>query len=290
MIATQETTTLTVPAPAKINLYFNIIGRRSDGYHIVDSLIAFTRLGDTLTVRAGNPLDIVGEGPFSADLPPAPQNLVYRAAETLAAAAGVPAFAHISIEKNLPIAAGIGGGSSDAAAAMKALTNLWNLEQENFDLAEIGLSLGADLPVCLRAQTTYAGGIGEILEAGPVLPQAGVVLVNPGIALATPTVFAARKGPFTLENRFSHAPENVAELGKMLAERGNDLTEPAISLCPEIQTILNALEATPGCRLARMSGSGATCFALYDDTTKAEAAADQVARDGWWVAATELIT
>ena len=280
--------TAIVSAPAKINLYFNVIGKRPDGYHVVDSLIGFTRLGDVLAIRDGDSLEIACDGPFARELPLPDRNLVYRAAQHLADVAGVSARAHITITKNLPVASGIGGGSSDAAAAMKGLSALWRIPDGAVDLSGIGLALGADLPVCLLARTTYAGGIGEVLEDAPALPPAGILLVNPGIGVATASVFGARKGGFSPLNRPQRPPGDIAGLASMLAERGNDLTDAAIQLCPAIRTVLRTLEKTPGCLLAQMSGSGATCFALFADATAARRAAATIVHDGWWIAPTEL--
>ena len=283
-----NTNVATIHAPAKINLYFNITGRRADGYHLVDSLVGFTTLGDSLTIRAGEPLDIVSEGPFVERMPPAYKNLVYQAAQLLADAASVQARAHVTITKNLPVAAGIGGGSADAAAALKALMPLWGVSEDAVDLYELGLTLGSDVPACLRAQTTYVSGIGETLDPAPALPRAGILLANPGVALVTASVFQARRGGFNPPDRFDKAPRDAAALAVELAKRGNDLTEAAIRLCPVIRNVLSALEAAPGCHLARMTGSGATCFGIFDDLAAAAAAAPTVSRDGWWVAPTEL--
>lgn len=280
----------TILAPAKINLYFNITGRRADGYHLVDSLVGFTTLGDSLTIRAGEPLDIVSDGIFAERMPPPYKNLVYQAAQLLADTAGVQARAHITITKNLPVAAGIGGGSTDAAAAMKALMGLWGIPEDSVDLQTLGLTLGSDVPACLLAQTTYAGGIGEVLEEAPKLPKAGILLVNPGVALVTSSVFQARRGGFNPPDRFTKAPKDAASFAALLAERDNDLTDAAIRLCPVIRNVLSALEATPSCHLARMTGSGATCFGIYDDLAAAEAAAETIEQDDWWVAPTELNT
>ncbi|NKB56257.1 MAG: 4-(cytidine 5'-diphospho)-2-C-methyl-D-erythritol kinase [Alphaproteobacteria bacterium] len=285
-----QTESATVLAPAKINLYFHITGRRADGYHLVDSLVGFTTLGDTLSIRAGEPLDIVSEGPFADRMPPPYKNLVYQAAQLLADTAGVQARAHITITKNLPVAAGIGGGSTDAAAAMKALMTLWGIAEDSVDLQALGLLLGSDVPACLRAHTTYAGGIGEVLDEAPQLPKAGILLVNPGVALVTSSVFQARKGGFNPPDRLTKAPKGAEAFSAMLAERGNDLTDAAIRLCPVIRNVLSALEAAPGCHLAQMTGSGATCFGVFDDLAAAQEAAAAVEQDGWWVAPTELNT
>lgn len=281
---------VTVPAPAKINLYFNITGRRADGLHFVDSLVGFTTLGDMLTIRSGEPLDIECDGPFAENMPPAYKNLVFHAAELLADAAGVQARAHITITKNLPVAAGIGGGSTDAAAALKALTALWGIADGAVDIYALGLSLGSDIPACLLARTTYASGIGEELTEAPALPETGVLLVNPGVALVTASVFGARRGGFSPPDRITEPPTDAAALAALLGERDNDLTDAAVRLCPVIRNVLDALGSAPGCHLARMTGSGATCFGLFDDLAAAEAAAPSVAREGWWVAPTELNT
>ncbi len=283
-----QSNTATVHAPAKINLYFNITGRRADGFHLVDSLVGFTTLGDELTIRTGEPLDIVSEGPFAENMPPPYKNLVYQAAQLLADAAGVQARAHITITKNLPVAAGIGGGSTDAATAIKTLAKLWGIADDRVDLYALGLTLGSDVPACLLARTTYAGGIGEILDDAPKIPNAGILLVNPGVALVTASVFQARRGGFIPPDRFTKAPRDAAALATVLADRDNDLTDAAVRLCPVIRNVLSALETLPGCHLARMTGSGATCFGIFDDLAAAEAAAPSVDQDGWWVAPTEL--
>lgn len=278
----------TIHAPAKINLYFHITGRQSDGYHLVDSLIGFTALGDELTIRVGDLLDIVSDGPFAEGMPPPHQNLVYQAAQLLAEKVSTQARAHVTITKNLPIAAGIGGGSSNAAAAMKALLTLWGIPHDTVDLYKLGQMLGSDVPACLKAQPTYAGGIGEVLDVAPTLPRIGILLVNPGVTLVTTAVFQARCGTYNLPNRFDTIPKDAAALAALLADRGNDLTDAAIQLYPVIRNVLASLEAAPGCLLARMTGSGATCFGIFDDLTAAEAAAPAVTQDGWWVAPTEL--
>lgn len=283
-----KTNVATVRAPAKINLYFHITGRRADGYHLVDSLVGFTTLADELTIRADETLDVVSDGPFAENMPPAYKNLVYQAAQLLADAARVQARAHFTITKHLPVAAGIGGGSTDAAAAMKALVQLWGIAEDKVDLFRLGLTLGSDVPACLLAKATYAGGIGEILEPAPALPQAGILLVNPGVALVTSSVFQARRGGFNPPDRLTKEPKDARALAAMLAERNNDLTDAAIRLCPIIRNVLGALEAAPGCHLARMTGSGATCFGIFDDLAAAEAAAPSVQQEGWWVAPTEL--
>ena len=186
-----------IDAPAKINLYLHILGRRSDGYHQLDSLIGFTEAHDLLEVRAAPGLSLVVEGPFAGALSDVDDNLVMRAARNLRSWADIDAGAALLLDKKLPVAAGLGGGSSDAAAALRALTRLWNLDIGADELARLGAMLGADVPACLAGTPLYAGGIGEIIEQAPPLPPIGVVLVNPGVALSTAAVYGARGGPFS---------------------------------------------------------------------------------------------
>lgn len=283
-----DSSIVTIQAPAKINLYLTVTGRRPDGYHLVDSLVAFTTLGDVLTIKPGQPLKVTSDGPFAAKMPPPYKNLVYLAAQRLADAAGVAARADITITKNLPIAAGIGGGSADAAAALRALASVWGVSDAQVNLEEIGLPLGSDLPVCIRGETSYVGGIGEILTPGPALPKAGLLLVNPGVALVTASVFGARKGGFNPEHPLERTPRDAAELAALLKDRDNDLTPSALRLCPVVRDVLSALNSAPGCHLGRMTGSGATCFGIFDDKAAAEAAKSSVTREGWWAEATEI--
>jgi 4-diphosphocytidyl-2-C-methyl-D-erythritol kinase len=281
---------LAAPARAKINLYLHVTGRRSDGYHFLDSLIAFAALGDTVEVRGGDRLSLTVEGPFAATIPHGGDNLVLRAAQALADAAGVAPRARIRLVKRLPAASGIGGGSADAAATLIALGALWNVRPPREDLDKLALALGADVPVCLRGTPAFVGGIGEEIVPAPALPPVWVVLANPGTAVATADVFGRRRGPFSEAARFETAPEGAAALAALLAERGNDLTDPAVSLAPAIATVLAHLQGLSGALLARMSGSGATGFALFADAATAEGAAAglRAMQPSWWVAATAL--
>jgi len=273
-------------APAKLNLYLHITGRREDGYHELDSLIAFAEPCDWVTAEPAADLFLSLTGPFAPALgSPRDDNLVSRAARGLAALAGIEPAAHLTLEKNLPVASGIGGGSSDAAAALRALTCLWGIALESDALTELAISLGADVPMCMHGETCFAGGIGERLDPAPTLPNCGVVLVNPGVALATPEVFRARTGGFSEPARFTEVPADAAALAQFLMPLRNDLEAPALALAPVIGEVLCALCELPGCRLARMSGSGATCFALFDDNVRAAVAAGALrARHGnWWI-------
>lgn len=281
---------LRVQAAAKINLYLHVLGRRADGYHLIDSLVAFASVGDTLTAAPAPELSLALGGPFGQALAGEPDNLVLRAARLLAEAQGIVPRAALALEKRLPVASGIGGGSADAAAALKALARLWGLGLDEAALMGLALRLGADVPICLGGRAAFVGGIGEELSAAPALPEAALLLVNPGSALATPAVFRAREGAFSAPARFESAIADAASLAAVLAERRNDLTPPAQALCPAIGTVLAALAAAPGCRLARMSGSGATCFGLFDDAAAAARAAPALARPGWWVTPARLVT
>lgn len=272
---------LSEAAPAKINLYLHVTGRRDDGYHLLDSLVVFAGVGDTLSAVTADTLSLELRGPFAAGLAAEPDNLVLRAARSLAAAAGVAGGAALTLDKCLPVASGIGGGSADAAAALRLLCRLWQLPGAGL-LSKLALQLGADVPVCLTGQPTRMGGIGERLERAPMLPAGGLLLVNPGVAVATAEVFRARQGgwssPAVLPLGWATASAMAADLEWLR----NDLQSAAISLQPSIGAVLAALEATPGCLLARMSGSGATCFGLYGDPETAHKAAETLPDPEWW--------
>ena len=279
-------------AQAKLNLYLHVVGRRADGFHLLDSLVGFADIGDRIAVAPAAHLSLSVEGRFAADLASDdPGNLVWRAAETLARRLARSPDVALTLEKNLPVASGIGGGSSDAAATLKALIDLWQAKLELSELNDIAASLGADVPVCLGAQSAWMGGIGEQVETAPVLPRAPLVLVNPCVALPTPAVFKARRGPFSLPARFTEAPADAAALATQIAARRNDLTEPAIATLPIVAQVLERLNAQDNTLIARMSGSGATCFALFPTSTAAAAAAARLQADApdWWVAAGHLV-
>ena len=269
-------------ASAKVNLYLRVVGKRADGYHLLDSLVVFAGTGDRLSAQESEDLSLSLTGPFGAALMAEPDNLVLRAARTLADHAGLVARAHLTLEKHLPVASGIGGGSADAAAALRLLCRVWNLTPAPADLARMAAGLGADVPVCLGSRPARMRGIGEILEPSPWLPPYGLLLVNPGAAVSTVAVFRARNGGFTPEAALPDRWHDLPEMAACLADLGNDLEGPAIALCPIIADVLAAIAAVPGCRLARMSGSGATCFGLFDEPEAAERAARDLARPGWW--------
>lgn len=270
------------PAPAKVNLYLHLIGRRDDGYHLLDSLVVFAGIGDTLRGAPADTLSLHVTGPFAAGLAGEPDNLVLRAARALAAEAGLTSGAYLVLDKQLPLASGIGGGSADAAAALRLLRRLWRVAPEPAILARLAAGLGADVPVCLAGRAARMGGIGERLYPAPVLPTCGILLVNPGIQVATAEVFRTRHGtwsePAALPAGWDDAAAMAADLGRL----HNDLEPAAIALRPVIGDVLAEVAATPGCLLARMSGSGATCFGLYRDSAAARVAMAELQKPGRW--------
>lgn len=258
---------VTLFAPAKVNLTLHVTGQRSDGYHLLDSLVFFADIADRIELRPDNAMSLEVHGPFAEGVPADERNLVWRAA----ALGQVPLA--IRLEKNLPHGAGIGGGSSDAAAVLRHL---------GLDAAAAGL--GADVPVCLAGQAQRMEGIGEVLKPVQPVPELEAVLINPGIPVATPRVFQtlARKDNTPMPAVLPRW-EDARSLIAFLEEMRNDLEPPAISIAPEIGQVLAAIEAQGG--FARMSGSGSTCFGLFADDQKAKSAAQalQDAHPDWWV-------
>lgn len=277
-------------ARAKVNLYLHITGRRGDGYHLLDSLIVFAGTGDEITLAPADRLSLAIDGPFGAGLEAGPGNLVLRAAIALQDLTGTRAGAAIRLTKNLPVASGIGGGSADAAATLDGLCGLWNVAPGRAALQRVAARLGADVPVCLDGVASFVGGIGEELVPARGLPPAWLLLANPGIATPTPAVFKARHGPFSKAARWSEPLRDFDEFAARLRSCGNDLTEAAISVTPAIRDVLVALAGLPGCALARLSGSGATCWGLFRDEATVRTAEAQLraARRGWWVTAAPM--
>jgi 4-diphosphocytidyl-2-C-methyl-D-erythritol kinase len=273
---------LTEQAPAKVNLFLHVLGRRPDGYHLLDSLAVFPEVGDTLRAELAEVLALTVEGPFAGELASEPDNLVLRAARALAAEAGVTLGARLVLTKHLPVASGIGGGSADAAAALRLLCRLWRIEPGPGVLARLTGRLGADVPVCLAGRASRMGGVGEQLEPAPALPACGIALVNPGVALATADVFRARTGTWSARAELPAAWRDARQMAEDLGRQRNDLQPAAIALRPAIGEVLLALEAAPECLLARMSGSGATCFGLFADAAAASRGASRLQRPGWW--------
>lgn len=274
----------TEAAPAKINLYLHIVGRRDDGYHLLDSLVGFAEAGDVLQATPADDLRLTLTGPFGGTLAAEADNLVLRAARALAEAAGVPPRADLVLDKHLPVASGIGGGSADAAATLRLLQRLWGCRLPDDVLHRLALRLGADVPVCLHSKTRRMSGIGDRLDPAPALPDCGLLLVNPGIAVETRAVFQAREGGFSAPARLPASWTDAADLAACLAATRNDLQAPALRLQPVIGRVLAAIAAQPDCLLARMSGSGATCFGLFPTPAAAQRAAVALRAEGWWCA------
>ncbi|RDE06601.1 4-(cytidine 5'-diphospho)-2-C-methyl-D-erythritol kinase [Sphingomonas aracearum] len=263
-------------APAKINLALHIRARRSDGYHELETLFAFLADGDTVTLEDGPP-GLVIEGPFAGGLDSGADNLVVRAAALFAETFGVPDRAALTLVKRLPIASGIGGGSADAAATLRALARRHGIARDDRRLFDAALALGSDVPACLLGRTALGRGRGEVLTPSDGLAGTPVLLVNPGVAVSTASVFRAWSGA-------DAGPIPPGDpLAAALAGR-NDLEPPARLLAPEIDAVLAELTGMAGARLVRMSGSGATCFALFDGVAARDAARASIAscRPEWW--------
>ena len=269
-------------APAKVNLFLHVTGKRNDGYHLLDSLAIFAAIEDRLGYTHADALTLRVTGPFAPLLEAEPDNLVLRAARALAMEAGRAPTGALTLEKHIPVASGIGGGSADAAAALRLLSRVWRLNLDEGVLSRIAAGLGADVPVCLHARPLRMRGIGERLTPAPVLPSCGLMLVNPGIPLATASVFRARAAGFSREAVLPAVWANATDMARDLAALANDLEAPAISLVPVIRDVLDAITTLPGCLLARMSGSGATCFGLFASPEAARLAAARLDQPGWW--------
>jgi 4-diphosphocytidyl-2-C-methyl-D-erythritol kinase len=272
-------------APAKINLTLCVIGRREDGYHTLESLVAFADLADTLSLRPDSATSLEISGPFAAACGPVADNLVLKAVTALhARVAGLKAGRFV-LDKKLPVAAGIGGGSADAAAALRLLARLNDLALDDPRLTAAALAVGADVTVCLDPRPRIMGGIGNLLSGPLDLPLLSALLVNPGVPLATREVFAAFAGSQGSKSDLVNLPREHDTLIDFLKIRGNDLSQAAIARAPVIADMLAALAALPGARLVRMSGSGPTCFALFTSTGEAAVAGRQLGaeRKDWWV-------
>lgn len=280
-------------APAKVNLALHVTGRRGDGYHLIESLAVFTRFGDRLQVSAAEEDGLAVSGRYAAGVPVDGRNLIAMARDALRKAAGSRnAFpVAIALEKNLPVASGIGGGSSDAAATLRLLARIWGLDIDAAELADIALSLGADVPMCLAAQPLMARGIGENVEPLPAVPSLGLVLVNPGVPVSTPQVFSALRRRDNEPLPALPARIDFHSLRNWLEATRNDLEAPAREIQPAVADALRALKRADA-GFARMSGSGATCFGLYEtgNVAKRAAAAIRARHPDWFVAATRTTT
>lgn len=272
-------------APAKINLTLRVLGRRADGFHDLESLVAFADLADRLTLVPGPDTALELGGPFAVACGAVSENLILKAVRAAGLRGGL-----FSLDKQIPVAAGLGGGSADAAAALRLIARANGLKANDPRMLDAARAIGADVPVCLEGRARIMRGIGELLSPPLALPRLPAVLVNPRIALPTARVFARlalREEGVPLSD---DVPPGQKALLAWLAARGNDLTRAARECAPEIADVLSALQKLPGCRLARMTGSGATCFALFDDAAAAATAAGCLtqSRGNWWIYPTLL--
>lgn len=283
----------TAIAPAKVNLFLHVGPVDGEGYHPLTSLVAFADVGDEVTVERSDQLLLTVGGPFGAVLAHDPDNLILRALCALGQATGIgepPLSVHL--DKRLPIAAGLGGGSSDAGAALKLARGVLDLDIDDGALAEISASIGADGPMCLHARSAWAEGRGEVLTFEPALPPLHALLVNPGVPSPTGAVYRAYDAaPRPLETRPAPPQSwNPSAVISWLSQQRNDLEAPAVGLQPSIGEALRTVSTLPGARLTRMSGSGATVFALFDTREAATDAARHLTAEqpGWWIAPTTL--
>ncbi len=282
----------TIFAPAKVNLFLHITDRLSNGYHMLDSLVAFADIGDSIQIEPAESFSFHTKGPFANQFKTTEnsgfldsENLIVKAARFLSQTTDKPLNVKITLNKNLPLSSGIGGGSSDAAATIWGLQELWGLEHSEDYVMPIMTKLGADVPVCFHCRPTIMRGIGDVLLPAPDMPEIPILLVNPLVSCVTQNVFLHYDGSFKknidLPNRFNC----VHELIKTLNMTENDLFDPAITIIPEIKNVINALNAQDSCLFSRMSGSGASCFGLFESIEHAEKAANKIITENpdWWV-------
>ena len=280
--------TLFEKAPAKVNLTLRVRGRRADGYHELESLVAFADVGDTLTLSDVDRDGLEVAGPFAGKSGPVADNLVLKALAAIRERIGGLKAGRFLLEKNVPVAAGLGGGSADAAAALRLVARANGLAIDDDRFMSAARAVGADVPVCLDPRPRVMRGIGEVLSRPLDLPALPAVLVNPGVALATRDVFARMTVERT-EYPMRDVPREFDALIEFLKQDGNDLTSAATACAPVVAEVLDALQRLPAIKLARMSGSGATCFALFGTTAEAAAAAQRLGeRKSWWVQTTTL--
>jgi 4-diphosphocytidyl-2-C-methyl-D-erythritol kinase len=271
-------------ASAKINLFLHVGAKRADGFHPLQSLAVFTDVGDALALDNDNALSLVINGPFAGGLDAESDNLVLRAARALGAQG-----ARLALTKNLPVASGIGGGSADAAAALRGLNTLWSSGKDTEALRAIAATLGSDIPVCVLSTASFMEGRGELLRAPQSMPRVPMLLVNPGVAVPTKDVFAALTMRSGVEMALPRGRfRDTADVLRFLETTRNDLEAPALKLQPVIGEVLTAIAGLPGALLARMSGSGATCFGIFADDDCCQRAAEMLkqASAGWWIAPT----
>ena len=283
---------LTIKAPAKLNFFLHITGKRPDGYHLIESLAGFTEFGDVLELSEAPTLTLAIDGPYASALgDDVEANLVMRAARALQQYSGTKRGAHIHLTKHIPMGAGLGGGSSDAAATLRGLIELWERTVTPEALHAMARSLGSDVPLCLRRHSAWVSGIGDQVVTVGMDVNGWVVLVNPNLPLLTADVYRGFSGRFTASSVAPSPLYSLGDLVDLMHATHNDLEEPAIRLMPVIAELLDFLRAGDGCNIARMSGSGATCYAIYDNQEQAEKILHslQHLKSGWWSQMTQLL-
>jgi len=289
---------INVFAPAKINLFLHVTGRLDNGYHTLDSLVSFADIGDQVSIEPTSGFSFSIKGAYSntfvakeRDASPESSNLVVKAVWAYSGEIKKEPEFRITLTKNLPLASGLGGGSADAAATIWGLSELWDSSKQTAHyMPELLAILGADVPVCMECKATRMQGVGEILQPSPIVDELHVVLVFPGKFCSTKDVFAAYKGPFKDNIEMPEEFDCFTDIIGFLSEQKNDLTDAAITIVPDIALVLETLGGQDGCKMARMSGSGSTCFGLFADEAEALRAAESIMRDnhGWWVRAGTL--
>ena len=274
-----------VTAHAKVNLTLHVVGQRANGYHELQSLVCLTEFGDQIHLSPAADFSFQVIGPYASGIPVDESNLVVQAAKFMAQKHSKSLDCQIILEKNLPMASGIGGGSSDAAAVMRALSQYFSVPLPNVD--EL-MTLGADIPVCMTTGLTLMEGAGEDVTQLSAAPNWGVVLVNPNVGVSTPAVFNALNSKRNLP--MQDVAENCVDIA-WLGDQRNDLEPPAMAMVPEVGAVVGAISAAPHCHMARMSGSGATCFGVFADIKHANAAAERLQRahPDWWVVSTKIV-
>jgi len=279
-------------APVKINLSLQIIGRRHDGFHLLESLVVFADKGDELSVSKSDFLTLKIKGPFAGSLSTDKNNLVMRAATLLAEFHKIEPKAHIELNKNIPVSSGLGGGSADAAATLHALTELWKLPISDQELNKIARLIGSDVSVCLNQKSAIIEGIGERVSRLGNLPKFGILLVNSNSTVSTQKVFQKYHGNFSVPGSLNNIPKDRETFHKFLRDLHNDLTQASIYTAPEIKNILSVLTELDNQLLVRLTGSGGTCFALFDGIKNAQEAAEKlkIKFPGWWIEPASILT
>ena len=288
---TSRTEAIREIAPAKVNLFLHVGEKRADGFHELESLVVFADFGDVLEFAPSDQLTLSLKGPFAEGLQAGNENLVLRAARALAAHANRSDGAAITLTKYLPVAAGIGGGSTDAAATLRGLAKLWKFRVLAEEIQRIAEELGSDVPVCVEGKSAWMEGRGEKVTAVSALPSMAMVLANPGATVSTAEVFRglkSRRGTGAVDHAVSL--KNPKQLVDFLRTTGNDLETPARAIAPAIGEVLDEISRMPGVELWRMSGSGATCFGLFEDARSAEMARIALSHSHpqWWVQVTKI--